>query len=456
MRAAILAVGTELLGTDRLDTNSLLLTESLARHGFELARKAVVGDDADAIVRELEWSSADAELLLVTGGLGPTRDDLTREALARFAGSRLELDAGELARLQERYRRLGRTMPPSNRRQAEVVVGARVLANPVGTAPGLHLRVRDSDLFSFPGVPRELRVMVERELEPWLEAHAGTERSGYIELVTACVPESEIEDRLGPAYEALGREAIAVLARPGEVRVRVSARCAQDVLATELERRRLLVAPLLRDALYSEHGEDLEQAVCELLRVGVATVAVAESCTGGLVGERITRVAGSSDVFVGGAIVYSNRLKVDLLGVAQGSLFAHGAVSERVAREMAVGARMRFQATYALAITGVAGPGGGTAEKPVGTVHLALAGPQGVDHLQVRLRGDRERVRWQASQLALDMVRRRLLGLPMEAFWFVSDSAKGAGEPGGSEAEHRAVEAPGSSSNAAPEARSRR
>jgi nicotinamide-nucleotide amidase len=441
VRAAILAIGTELLGTDRLDTNSLLLTAALARHGFELARKVVVGDDEGAIVRELERSCADAEVVLVTGGLGPTRDDLTRDAVASFAGRALVLDARELARLEARYRRFGRAMPPSNRRQAEVVAGARVLDNPVGTAPGQHLEVGGRHLFLFPGVPRELRALMESELEPWLAAHAGPERSASVDLVTACVPESAIEDRLGPAYAAFGREPITVLAKPGEVRVRVSARGAGGALGAELERRRRLVAPLLGDALYSERGEELEQVVVDLLRAHAADVAVAESCTGGLLGERITRVAGSSEVFVGGAIVYANRLKRELVGVEDELLRDHGAVSEPVARAMAEGARRRFDAAWALAITGVAGPGGGSPDKPVGTVHLALAGAESTDHLRVRLPGDRERVRWQASQLALDMLRRRLSGLPVAAYWIVSDSAADAegSESNGSDRAARAA-----------------
>jgi nicotinamide-nucleotide amidase len=417
VRAAILAIGTELLGTDRLDTNSLQLTAALASHGFELQRKAVVGDDEGAIVRELERCCADAELVLLTGGLGPTRDDLTRDAVARFAGRPLELDPRELTRLEERYRSFGRTMPPSNRRQCEVIAGAEVLANPVGTAPGQLVRVGGCHVFLFPGVPRELTAMIESALVPWLRAHAGPERTAQVELVTACVPESAIEDRLGPAYDALGREPITVLAKAGEVRVRVSARGVGDALAKELERRRDLIAPLLGDALTSQSGEALEQVVVSLLRDHRATVAVAESCTGGLLGERITRVAGSSEVFVGGAIVYSNRLKRDLVGVSEDLLREHGAVSAPVARAMAEGARRRFDAALALSITGIAGPGGGTPDKPVGTVHLALAGAHGTDAWHVRLPGGREGVRWQSTQLALDLLRRHLCGLPLLTFW---------------------------------------
>ena len=417
MRAAILAVGTELLGTDRLDTNSLLLTAAVASHGCELQRKAVVGDDEAAIVRELERCCADAELVLVTGGLGPTRDDLTRDAAALFSGRALELDARELERLEERYRSYGRTMPPSNRRQCEVIAGAQVLANPVGTAPGQLVQVGGCHVFLFPGVPRELTAMIESALVPWLRAHTGPERTAEVELVTACVPESAIEDRLEPAYAALGREPITVLAKPGEVRVRVRARGEGAALAKELERRRGVIAPLLGDALTSESGETLEQVVVALLRNRRATVSVAESCTGGQLGERITRVAGSSEIFVGGAIVYSNRLKRDLVGVSEDLLREHGAVSAPVARAMAEGARRRFDSALALSITGIAGPGGGTPEKPVGTVHLALAGPHGTDAWHVRLPGGREGVRFQSTQLALDLLRRQLLGLPMTAFW---------------------------------------
>jgi nicotinamide-nucleotide amidase len=420
--AVILAVGSELLGTDRLDTNSLLLTASLERHGWRVAWKAAVPDDREAIVSGLERAAADARVVLVSGGLGPTEDDLTREAVARFAVRELRLDPTVLAGIEARYRSFGHRMPSTNRRQAEVIDGARVLPNPAGTAPGLHLSVERGacaavEVFLFPGVPRELQALVETELEPWLAAHpASTAPREQVELRVAGLPESLVEERIRAVYEVLGRERVAVLASPGDVRIRLRPP-ADDGGAQALAQALAAVREGLGDALVSERGEDLEVVVLALLAARGATLSVAESCTGGLVGERLTAVPGSSASFAGGAIVYSNELKRSLLGVSAEDLERHGAVSTPVARAMAEGALDRFGTDYALAITGVAGPDGGSDEKPVGTVHLGLAGGGVTRVLRVRLPGDRERIRRQASQLALEMLRRRLLGLPIESYW---------------------------------------
>ena len=430
MDAVILAVGTELLGTDRLDTNSLLLTASLEERGWRLVRKCAVPDELRAISRELTRAAEDADLILVSGGLGPTRDDLTREAVAAFAQRRLVLDRAVLGTIEQRYRSFGHAMPKTNRRQAEVIEGARVLPNPAGTAPGLHLEVagpagKPVHLFLLPGVPRELRVLTREALEPWLAAHSGSRQPlRQVELRVACLPESLVEERIAGVYELLGSDRVSVLASPGDIRIRLRPPEGVDPDAT-LDRAIEVVRAGVGDALFSERGEDLEQVVVDLLiseRRGAAprTLAVAESCTGGLVGERVTAVPGSSAAFVGGGIAYSNALKVSMLGVDEEVLERHGAVSREVAIEMARGALRSFGADLAVAVTGVAGPAGGSEEKPVGTVHLALAGSQGVHWLGVRFPGDRERIRRQASQLALEMVRRRLLGLPIESYWQAS------------------------------------
>jgi nicotinamide-nucleotide amidase len=454
-RAAILAVGSELLGTDRLDTNSLRLTAALERHGFELVAKEVAGDDRGRIARALARLAAECELVLVTGGLGPTADDLTREGAADAFGLELALDAGVAAEIEARFRSFGRAMPAVNRRQALVPAGAEVLANPRGTAPGLRLAAGRATLFFFPGVPHELERMIAADLEPWLAERGG---GGGLEtgvLKVACLPESEVEERISPAYGEFGREAISVLARPGEIELRFRAAGTAAERRARLDAIAARLAALVGRAVFAAEPEaTLESVAGELLAAGGRTLATAESCTGGLVAERITRVPGSSGWFVGGVVAYSNELKRRLLGVPAELLAAHGAVSEPVARAMAEGARARLGADFGLAITGVAGPGGGAPDKPVGTVHLALAGPAAagvgdaaeVEHRRVRLPGDRAMVRALAAQLALEMLRRRLLALGGEADPPVEAGA-GAGTaagPGGGGATRasRALEQP--------------
>jgi nicotinamide-nucleotide amidase len=419
MRAAILAVGSELLGTDRLDTNSLRLTAVLERHGVELVAKEVAGDDRGRIAGALARMAAECDLVLVTGGLGPTADDLTREGAADAFGLDLALDEEVLAAIEARFRSFGRAMPAVNRRQALVPAGAAVLANPRGSAPGLRLAAGGATLFFFPGVPHELEGMIAADLEPWLAARSG---GGALEagvLKVACLPESEVEERIAPAYAEFGREAITVLAHPGEVELHFRARGAaaerRARVAAIAARLRALVGPAVYAA---EPAATLEAVTGALLAAAGRTLATAESCTGGLVAERVTRVPGSSGWFAGGVVAYSNALKERLLGVPAELLAEHGAVSEPVARAMAEGARARLGADFGLAITGVAGPAGGTPDKPVGTVHLALAGPAAdgggaaeAEHRRVRFPGDRTRVRALSAQLALELLRRRLLAL---------------------------------------------
>jgi nicotinamide-nucleotide amidase len=437
MRAAILAVGTELLGTDRLDTNSLRLTEVLERHGVELVAKAVVGDAEEAIAEEVRRFTAQADLLLVSGGLGPTADDVTRPAVALALGRDLDHDPAVLAGIAARFRRYGLRMPEVNRRQAEVIAGATLLANPRGTAPGMRLDLPGGGaVFLFPGVPTELAAMVDADLEPWLATRSAGHGRERAVLKVASLAESTVEERILPAYAEFGREAISVLARPGEILLQFwasgPAEARRRRLAAIAARLRELVGP----AVFTDRlDEDLAAVVGEALRRRGETLATAESCTGGWLGQRLTAVPGSSEVYLGGVVAYADRVKEDLLGVPVAVLAAHGAVSEPVARAMALGARRRFGADHALAVTGIAGPGGGSAGKPVGTVHLALAVPGGgegeVLHRRVRFPGDRERVRWMATQLALEMLRRHLLGSGGEAGEAGGDAREAVGEVAG-------------------------
>lgn len=410
MRTAIVAVGSELLGTDRLDTNSLRLTEALERHGLELRRKVVVGDDREELARVLREVLDRHDLILVTGGLGPTTDDVTREVAAQVLGRELRLDQEVLRELEERFRTYGRRMPDVNRRQAMVPEGAEVIPNPRGSAPGLLIPADGKSLFLFPGVPAELEGMIAARLDPWLEARSGGARRERVVLKVASLPESEVEERIAPVYEEFGAEAVSVLAGSGEVEVRAVAAGPEAERHVRLQAMEERLAGLLGDAVYTRSEADtLETVVGRLLAERRESLVTAESCTGGLLAERITRVPGSSAYFLGAAVTYSNEQKARQLGVSGTTLAEHGAVSEPVARAMADGARERLGGDWAVAITGIAGPGGGSPDKPVGTIHLAWAGPGGTSHRRVRFLGSRERIRKLSAQVALEGLRRRLL-----------------------------------------------
>ncbi|MEE8525611.1 MAG: competence/damage-inducible protein A [Thermoanaerobaculia bacterium] len=412
--AAIIAVGSELLGTRRLDTNSLRLTEVLERHGVDLIVKSVVGDDRGAIASELRRRMDQAGVVILTGGLGPTADDVTRAGVAELFDRGITVDEELVERFRRLFEKFGRRMAEVNRRQAEVIDGAEVLTNTAGLAPGLLLEEDGTAIFLFPGVPRELEAMIDKHLEPWLRARqeasgvaTGVERRV---LKVASMPESEIEERITAAYERFGRESISVLSSPGEVKLWMVARGPEDERRRRLDEMASMLAEAVGTAVFTDRqDDDLETVVGRLLRQAGRTVTTAESCTGGLAAERLTRVAGSSDYFLGGIVSYTNELKVELLGVPAKAIADHGAVSEPVARAMADGVRSRYGSDHGIGITGVAGPGGGSEDKPVGTVHVAVAGPDGVDHRKVCFPGDRQRIRSQSAQLALEMLRRQLL-----------------------------------------------
>jgi len=412
MKAAIVAVGSELLGADRLDTNSLRLTALLDRYGVELRRKAAIGDSEEEIAAELRFLLPRVDLILIGGGLGPTADDVTREAVAAALGRRLALDEEVLAAIERRFEALGWRMPEVNRRQAWVIEGAEVISNPRGTAPGMRLESGGCTLFLFPGVPVELEGMTVDALEPWLAERSGGVARETAVLKIAGLPESVVEERIAPAYEQFGREAITILANAGEIRLQATAAGPEPERRARLAAMVARLAELAGDAVFTTREEDtLESVVGDLLRAAGATLTTAESCTGGLLAQRITSVPGSSDYFLGAAVTYSDELKVRMVEVPPAVLAEHGAVSEPVARAMAEGVRRALGSDYGVGITGVAGPGGGSEEKPVGTVHLAVAGPGDgeVEHRKLRLPGDRDRVRRFSAQLALEVLRRRLL-----------------------------------------------
>lgn len=407
MKAEIIAVGSELLTPFRLDTNSLFLTDHLSRLGIRVTRKAVVGDHRDDLTNAFREAAARARLVISSGGLGPTEDDLTRETLAALLARPLHLDGDTLRRIEDRFRLYGRTMPEVNRRQAMVPEGAIILVNTRGTAPGLWLDSGENIFVLLPGPPSELQLMFEQEVCPHLEPMAPDVRLYVRELSVVGLAESAIEQRIAPIYNQYRDVETTILAVPGEIQIhpRMWSRepsAAQRILDELVER----LKPALGESLFSTSGESMEQVVAQALSGAGVTIATAESCTGGLLAERLTRIPGSSDFFRGGVVCYSNDLKSGWVGVPPDLIEAKGAVSAEVAVALAEGMRRSANATLGAGITGIAGPGGGTPEKPVGTVHIALADGSHTREIAARFPGARNRVRHQASQTALDMIRR--------------------------------------------------
>ena len=410
MKAEIIAVGSEMLTPFRVDTNSLFLTGELNRLGIEVVRKVIVGDDAEHLQEAFRQALARAELVITIGGLGPTADDLTRETAAEVLGRALKLDEKILQEIQERFRKFGRAMPEINVRQALVPEGAAALENRRGTAPGLWMESQGQIVILLPGPPSELKPMYAEQVEPRLAARPTGIRLVTRELRVAGLPESDVEQRIAPIYSSYPSVQTTILAAPGEIQVHPRAWTA-DVAKAErmLDEVVERMALALGDSLFTTEGESLEQVVANQLTSVSATLAVAESCTGGLVAERLTSLPGSSTYFLGGVVCYANTLKSAWLDVPAELIAAKGAVSAEVARALAEGVRRQSGAALGLSVTGIAGPGGGSPEKPVGTVHIAMADAAGARERSYRFPGDRERIRFQASQMALDMVRRHLM-----------------------------------------------
>ena len=411
MRAAILAVGSELLGTSRLDTNSLKLTKVLENFSVLLPRKSVVGDSLDDLVREIRFVTADIDLLLVTGGLGPTEDDLTREALARAFELELHEDAQIVAKIEQRFSARGMKMPEVNRKQANVFPGQQMIENTRGTAPGFHLELeRDGGFFHvflFPGVPYELEAMIERDLVPFLRQATGAEPLHRRVLKITGLTESGVEQRLGDFYKRYSAHHVSILAAPGEVQLHLQGSGEEGTrIVEEMERD---LREILGVTIFGTDGENLESVVGALLLERGETVAAAESCTGGLFSSRVTDVSGSSGYFRGGVVAYTGEAKQQIVGIDENLMREHGQVSEEVATALASNVREKFGSTYGVGITGIAGPGGGTEEKPVGTVHIAVASATASAHRKGQFVGSREMVKRQSTQMALDMVRRMLL-----------------------------------------------
>jgi nicotinamide-nucleotide amidase len=406
MKAEIIAVGSELLTPDRLDTNSLFLTEELNKIGIEVVRKTIVGDNRELLGAAFRDALNRVPLIIASGGLGPTEDDLTRETVTELLGRKLRRNEQILRHIEGRFRALGREMPEVNVRQAMVPEGAEILENPRGTAPGLWLEDAGRSVALLPGPPRELKPLFREQVLPRLERRVSGVRMFHRELRVTGLGESHVEQRIVGIYKRYPEVSTTVLAAPGETQLHLriwtdDAQHAQKVLDEIVQGFELA----LTDRIFSQDGSSLEEVIAHELTMHNATISLAESCTGGLLAQRLTSIAGSSSYFLGGVVCYSNELKTAWADVPPELIAAKGAVSSEVAVALAEGIRRRVGSTFGVGITGIAGPSGGSEEKPVGTVHTALSHAGGVKERGLRFPGDREAIRWQASQVALDMVR---------------------------------------------------
>ena len=409
--AAIVAIGSEMLGPLRQDTNSLWLSARLEETGILIRRKSIVGDDPELLREELDNAARAAHYVFTTGGLGPTADDVTVAAVAGWIGAPLRRDESFLASMRERFARRGFDMPACNEKQADFIDGARMLANPRGTAPGFWAERGANEIVILPGVPSEMKEIMENRVLPVLRERAEGVVGRRRVLRIAGMGESAVEQLVAPVYAKWKDDPVTILAAPGEVQLHLACRGEPAEADARLAAMEADFRQILGDRIYGEDSEDLAAVVGRLLSASGRTLALAESCTGGLVAAMLTETAGASRYFLGSVVSYANSAKEELLEVSPETLLAHGAVSAEAAAEMARGARARFDADLAVSVTGIAGPDGGTPEKPVGTVYFALAQRQGVGVGKKRLFfGDRTVIRRASALQALELLRRHLTG----------------------------------------------
>jgi nicotinamide-nucleotide amidase len=410
LSAEIIAIGSELLTPHRTDTNSLWLTERVNSVGIDVKLKTVVGDDEHRLEEAIRDALRRSEVIISTGGLGPTEDDITRKVFARVTGRQLMLDYEVLEEIRKRFSSRGYVMTPNNERQALIPRGASVLPNPNGTAPGIKMQQDGKLLVLLPGPPREMRPMFENHIMPDLEKMSRGVRIATRTLKVTGLGESALDDMIAPIYKQYANPVTTILFTDSDLEIHLKATAESlghaEEIGDELADK---LADKLGNHLYSTMGESIEEVIGRRLAMKRYTIATAESCTGGLIGERITRVPGSSAYYVGGVVTYTEDAKVRLLGVPPELIETHGVVSGHVAEAMARGVKERLGATIGISITGVAGPDGGTDAVPVGTVYIGLADDVDVSNRRMVLPGDRHLIRWRASQAALDMVRRRYL-----------------------------------------------
>jgi nicotinamide-nucleotide amidase len=422
LKACILAIGSEMLTPFRVDTNSLFITERLNAIGYDIRLKAIVGDDVDELAEVLRTASGWADLIVITGGLGPTEDDVTRDAVARVYDMPLAIDEAIVDRIRDRFARRGMTMPDINRRQAMVPRGAVVLENPNGTAPGLWIERGRSAIVLLPGPPREMKPMLEGVVRDRLAPRSGT--AGLFRRVLKITgrAESDVDAHAQPTYAKWTSNPVpistTILAVLGQIELHLTAQAASpDAAHAALDAAVLEMQEVLGPSVYSTDGRSLESVVGDLLRQHALTIAVAESCTGGLLASRLTDVPGSSDYVERGVVCYSNRAKTELAGVPAALIAEHGAVSEPVAKAMAEGIRSRAGTHIGIGITGIAGPGGGTPEKPVGTVSVAVIVDDETRVRTFQFIGGRDMVKFQAAQAALNMTRLAVMKIQGPREW---------------------------------------
>jgi len=405
MNAAIIAIGSEMLGPSRLDTNSLKITAALEDFGVPMVRKSVVGDRLRDVVDEIRYSAAHSDVLVTTGGLGPTEDDLTREALAEAFGLQMEVDTSIIERIEARFAARGWKMPEVNKRQANVFRGQTTLRNDRGTAPGFLLQVEGKDIWVFPGVPHELEWMLETYLTPWLQEKFGARARYRRVLKIAGLTESGVEEKLKPYYEAHNHEPLTILASGAQIEIHLQAEGREAEAKAAIAAREQEFLAIFGDKIYGFDSDTLEAVIGRMLVERNSTVSVAESCTGGLLSSRITDIPGSSNYFMGGAVCYTADAKMFLVGVDPALIQQFGEVSEQVAVDLAKGVRRRFHTTYGIGVTGIAGPGGGTEAKPVGTLHIAVADMNRYEHRRLFWPMSRQMFKWFGTQSGLDLLR---------------------------------------------------
>ncbi len=411
MRAEIIATGSELLSGGMPDTNSLFLTEELLDLGIATAFKTVVGDDERDMEEAFRRALERAEVVLITGGIGPTEDDITRKVIAKIVKKRLVLNEDALRAIKAVLAGGGKEYMTANDRQALIPAGARLLPNSVGVAPGFFFEEGGKFIAALPGVPEEMRAMFLEELKPVLAERLGGRVFLRRRVLRTCGMSESAVNQAAQDILKKGRPAVGLTAKETGVDIRIVAEESSSERAqAEVEKTATAIRERLGDAIYGVDSQDMEEVVGALLKQRRLKLSVAESCTGGLIGARITNVSGSSEYFERGAVVYGNQAKTEMLGVPEELIKKHGSVSREVAAAMAQGIRRAARTDYGLSVTGIAGPGGGTREKPVGLVYIGLASPQGVKVEEHKYLGTRAQIRLKASQMALDMVRRHLIG----------------------------------------------
>lgn len=410
LTAEIIAIGSELLTPEKVDTNSLWLTEKLNEIGIEVKLKTVVGDDELRLEETIRDAIKRSEIVISTGGLGPTEDDITRKISAKAIDRELVYHTEIEADLRERFKKWGREMPEINKRQAFVIEGAEILPNPNGSAVGMCVEFENKIFVILPGPPRENKPMFENYILPKLREMAGEIYVKRKMLKVSGMGESAVDEAIAPIYKAYKNVQTSILFNKSEIEVHLMAQAKTEaeaeVVLNELAEK---IAATLGIAVFSTNGEAMEEVIGKLLAKNGKTLSIAESCTGGLIGERVTDVAGSSKYFIEGAVTYANDAKIRTLNVPKEVIDENGAVSAPTAEAMAKGMRERSGTDFAISVTGIAGPDGGTEEKPVGTVFIGYADAKQVKSVRFVLPGDRYLVRWRASSAALDYLRRQIL-----------------------------------------------